>query len=160
MDAKIKLLLFRVEHQTFSIPISNILRVIQVVEIMHLPKVADYIEGFINVGSLSVPIINFRNLLGYPKKEIELSDQIIILNIDTYTVGLLVDKTIDVEDFDQNQIQAFKQTEIKHEFITAIANKSDESIYINNPAKFFDSNELENLSKLIRAAIKHKQELI
>lgn len=99
-------LIFQLNNQKFALPIHLIERIVRVVEIRPLAKSSSHILGMIDVQGTAVSVINFRTLLGFPSKEIELSDMLLICKDET-RAALLIDR---IEDTEYCEQQPYEKT--------------------------------------------------
>ena len=66
-------------------------RVVLVVEITPVPGMPDKVIGIVNFEGTIIPVIDTRKLINAPAREIELSDQLVILQSPGRMIALLVD---------------------------------------------------------------------
>src|SRR5207249_3254540 len=85
------LAIFQVDEQRYGLPLSVVERIVAMVEITLLPKQVESVLGVVNLQGRIVPVINLRKRFGLPEREIQLSDQLIILCIQGRNVALVVD---------------------------------------------------------------------
>lgn len=85
---------FVIENQQFAIDIALIQGAVRMVALQPIPDAPPHIMGLINVRGNMMPVINIRQLLHLPEKEIELSDQLIICEKEGRPTALWVDEVI------------------------------------------------------------------
>lgn len=88
------ILVFLLNQQKYGLSLSAVERVVPVVEFTAMPKAPVNILGVINLQGLMVPVYNTRLGLGLLQKEIALSDQLIIVQVEKRMIALLVDTVI------------------------------------------------------------------
>lgn len=98
MSNLIPLVIYKVAGIRYGIPIHLVRRVIRIVEITPIPQASEKIMGIINYYGEVIPIINMRKILNLHNKEIELSDQILIVRAENRNVGLWIDEVINIEE--------------------------------------------------------------
>jgi purine-binding chemotaxis protein CheW len=88
------LLTFHVGEQTFGLPITHIIRIIEMVTIIQLPGGPDMIQGIINVQGKVVPVMDLRQRFGLPVQAYGLHTPIILIDANDYgrKLGLIVDE--------------------------------------------------------------------
>lgn len=96
-------LVFRLDHQQYGLPLRFVDRVVHVVEFTTLPKSSKKTIGAINLHGLIVPVYNTRQYAGLPSRHITLTDQLIIIRISQQTIALLVDSVVGVMDITKQQ---------------------------------------------------------
>jgi purine-binding chemotaxis protein CheW len=100
------LLTFTLAQQTYGLPVSNVIRIIEMVTITHLPDVPDTIQGIINVQGKAVPIMDLRQRFGLPLQPYGLHTPIILVNLaGDRMLGLIVDAVEDVLEVEANNME-------------------------------------------------------
>ncbi len=141
----IKLITFKLDNQRFALPLPDVERVIQVVEMRKLPKMADYIYGIINMHGEILPVINIRLLFKLPVREIELSDQLIIATISSLKVALLVDSTHEIVEIKEEEIVKADKIMFGMEYVIGVVKLKNNMVLINDIEKFLSPEELKKL---------------
>lgn len=104
---RMRLLLFHLHDRRCGLHISAIERVVRAVEIMPLPDVPDYVLGVINVYGRILPVLNTRKRFGLPDKEMDVTDQMIIVHVGNHAAALLVDGVDGVMEYpDDGEVSA------------------------------------------------------
>ncbi|MCX8026668.1 MAG: chemotaxis protein CheW [Thermodesulfovibrionales bacterium] len=99
MMKEISLLVYRIDEIRYAIPIHLVKKVIRMVEITPIPQASDKIMGIINYYGEVVPIINMRIVLNLKQRDIDISDQILIVRTEERTIGLWIDEVINIEQY-------------------------------------------------------------
>jgi len=91
------LLTFTVADQMYGLPVTDVVRIIEMVSITHLPDVPDTIQGIINLQGRAVPVMDIRHRFGLPHQPYGLHTPIVLVNIDDDRIlGIIVDAVEDV----------------------------------------------------------------
>jgi len=98
------LVTFRLDRQTYALPIEPIVQIIEMVAITPIPQVNPAVEGVINVRGTAVPVVNLRCHLGLPEAKLQLHTPIILVQTGERMVGLIVDQVADVLNISADQI--------------------------------------------------------
>jgi Chemotaxis signal transduction protein len=85
-------LLFCVDERRYALDVAAVERIVRAVEVTPVPDAPGYVRGLINVAGEIVPVIDIRQRLGLPIREVELSDRFILTNEDSRLRALLVDR--------------------------------------------------------------------
>ena len=141
----IRLITFKLANQRFALPLTDVERVIQVVEMRKLPKMPDYICGIINMHGEILPVINLRLLFNLPDREIELSDQLIIANISSRKIALQVDSTHDIVEIEEEEIIKADKIVFGMEYVTGVVKLKNNIILISEINKFLTPEVLNKL---------------
>lgn len=89
--------LFRLEHQTYAVPIERVRQIVEMVTISPIPQVTHSVAGVINFHGVTVPVINLRHHLGMSDLPLQLHTPIILVLVQDRLMGLLVDEVLDVQ---------------------------------------------------------------
>ncbi len=96
-DSLTTLLTFDVAEQAYGLPVTDVVRIIEMVTITHLPDVPDTIQGIINLQGRAVPVMDLRQRFGLPHQAYGLHTPIILVNTEgDRMLGLIVDAVEDV----------------------------------------------------------------
>jgi len=98
------LVIFELDGQTFGLSVATVVQIIEMVTITPVPQADCAVEGVINVRGTTVPVVNLRCHLGLPVVPLQLRTPIILVRLDRWTVGLIVDEVIDVLSLGHDQI--------------------------------------------------------
>jgi purine-binding chemotaxis protein CheW len=90
------LVTFRLDKQTYALPVQCIQQIIGMVTITPFPKVDANIEGAIDYHGIAVPVANMRRLLDLPIAPLHLHTPIIIASLAGRLFGLIVDEVLDI----------------------------------------------------------------
>lgn len=91
------ILTFTVADQIYGLPVTQIVRIIEMVTITQLPGAPAIIQGVINVQGKTVPVMDLRHRFGLPMQPYGLHTPIVLADTgDGQTVGLIVDSVEDV----------------------------------------------------------------
>ncbi|HOA97976.1 MAG TPA: chemotaxis protein CheW [Acetivibrio saccincola] len=90
---------FKLDDNSLAIRIDYVIEIINYHEIFKIPNSPPYIEGLINLRDTIYTILNLREMLNMPKKDLNLSDKdwdeekpkILLVNINSKLIGLIVD---------------------------------------------------------------------
>lgn len=97
---KERFLTFRSADLTFAVNTKYVIEIITNHSITTLPMVPEYIKGIINLRGQIIPIVDIRLRLGKPSIDMENNESncIIVLDIDSISVGIIVDSVSQVVD--------------------------------------------------------------
>jgi purine-binding chemotaxis protein CheW len=147
---RLLLLAFDLETQRYALRLSAVQQVTRMVAINLLPKAPDIVFGVINVRGKIVPVLNMRRRFGLPgKREINLSDQLIIANTARRSVALVVDSVTGVLNL---SIAQMIETDaivpgVKH--VQGITNLNGEILFVHDLDRFLSLEEEDQLHDLL-----------
>lgn len=93
------LIVFQIEKQLMALALSEVDRVIMASEITPFASAPDHVMGVINMHGEIVPVINLRKILEFPEKELDITDQFLMTQVEGHRVALWIDHVTKVEDF-------------------------------------------------------------
>lgn len=104
----LSLLIFTVGGQTYSLPITRVVRIIEMVTIIQLPNISKFIQGMINFQGKAVPVMDLRHRLNFPAQPYQAHTPIILVNLNETgsLLGLIVDYVEEVVEVPQSQLKA------------------------------------------------------
>ena len=103
---KERFLTFRSADLTFAVNTKYVIEIITNHSITTLPMVPEYIKGIINLRGQIIPVVDIRLRLGKPSIDMENNESncIIVLDIDSISVGIIVDSVSQVVDSELSKI--------------------------------------------------------
>lgn len=132
-------LLFQIDEYTLALPLEYVKRVIQATAINDTLLGSKETLGIADIHGEAVPVINTRKTLNIKNKEIEISDQFILCEIDSRMFALCVDNTLEVINCKPEEISKEQEGNAVSEIISSHIKRADKFIYIYNPIIFKQS---------------------
>jgi purine-binding chemotaxis protein CheW len=86
-----QLVAFMLEGQSYALRLKSVERIVRMVEVTPLPGTPGIVLGVINVQGQLVPVLDMRRRFGLPKRELNLTDQLVIARTAKRTMALGVD---------------------------------------------------------------------
>lgn len=96
---KTKYVVFMINKEEYAIDIANVKEIIRVPEIRRLPN-STYIEGVCNLRGELVTIVNIHKRYNILQSEYNDNSRVIVLEVNSCTVGIIVDKVLQVLEVD------------------------------------------------------------
>ncbi len=157
-----KLLVFRLNEQSYGIEIRFIQEIIRLTRINEIPGTSEEILGLFELRNNVLPLVDLKTLLGIDSEfvldsDVELEDRqekIIIFKFKNLTVGLLVDKIENVITPLKHEILPTPQTfdDITQKHLKSIYNISDDNIcFILDEEKIISEEELKEIKDEIKS---------
>ena len=149
-----QVLCFALAGEAYAIPIIKVREIQAHAVITRIPKAPSYMPGVINLRGAIVPILELRQRfsLGVPPEDIR--PVIIIVEVQSRTIGIRVDSVSDVLDLDASTIRPAPelgtQTALGREFIAGLASLpgsdgSDSMLILLDLDHLLSDNELHLL---------------
>lgn len=146
MDGKNEYLIFTVYEHSFAIPLGEVAKVMQVVEMKSVPQMPKFLHGIINYFGDVRPVINLHYIFSCSPKEIDIQDQMIVLNAENSEFVLLVDSVKEVVSFTDDMVSGADSSIYDKQFIKGVIKLDDGMILINDVKHFLDPTELKQLA--------------
>ncbi|AMJ42401.1 chemotaxis protein CheW [Anaerotignum propionicum] len=133
-----KYLTFISAELVYGIPIDNVVEIITNPGITSLPMVPSYVKGIMNLRGQIVPIIDIRQIMNKPVNEDVAITCVIILEIDSISIGVLVDTVLQVI----NVTNKLSDPPSKNlDFINGMTNLSDGTVMFSLDCQGLISNK-------------------
>jgi len=87
-----QLVVFRLDHQRYALPLPAVERIVRAVEVTALPKAPLIVLGIVDVAGRVCAVLNVRQRFGLPDKEIRPAHQFLIARTARHTVVLVIDE--------------------------------------------------------------------
>jgi purine-binding chemotaxis protein CheW len=113
--------------------------------ITHLPKQPEYVRGVLNLRGVMVPIIDLRCRFGQGVTEASPMHIVIVVQIDTKSVGLLADRVLDIVTFDATKIQPVPRiaNTVQLDFLSGLVTIEGQMIALIDLAHLFSLGNAE-----------------
>lgn len=120
---EIKVIVFQLMDMEYAINVDAVQSIEKVLSITRIPKTPPYVKGVINLRGLVTPIVDLRERFGLATRELDDSTRIIIVTLEDYEVGLIVDAANDVLDIPVDSIEPQPEVvgSIESDFISGVA---------------------------------------
>ncbi len=99
-----KYVIFRLNNEFYGIPIEKVTSIVTIQKSTRIPNSPDYLKGVINLRGEVIPLIDLRQKLNMPIKEIDNNSRIIIVFEEDIVAGLIVDSSSEVIEIDKDCI--------------------------------------------------------
>jgi purine-binding chemotaxis protein CheW len=123
-------LIFTIKDEKFAIDIMRIVEILNPIDVHTIPELPHFIDGVINLRGSVIPIINMRKR--FDIEEVSDKARIIIIKFDDESIGLIVDKVLEIKEVEPEKIKKpsrlFKG--FRAEFIKGIANLYEGDVVI------------------------------
>lgn len=142
---------FILDKEEYAIDIMQVKEIIRVPEIMKVPNCQDYIDGVVSIRNNLLPMVNLRTYFGLNRQDINDQMRILVVDMGSFTAGLIVDKVSEVLRVPVSNIQPPpKFSTGTAEQIKGIAklNGGKRMILLIDPSKLISVDELSSLGEL------------
>lgn len=115
----------------YAIDVAVVQSIERVISITRVPGTPSYVKGVINLSGTVTPIVDLRERLGLEPIEIDKETRIIIVTLEDFDVGLIVDAANDVIDIpiEAIELQPDVVGSIESDFISGLV-KVDKRLFV------------------------------
>ncbi|MER2089113.1 chemotaxis protein CheW [Sporosarcina sp. JAI121] len=124
LDQKeMKVIVFQLMDMEYAINVDIVQSIERVLSITRVPKTPAYVKGVINLRGIVTPIVDLRERFGLVSTEMDDHTRIIIVTLEDYEVGLIVDAANDVLDIPLDSIEPQPEVvgSIESDFVSGVA---------------------------------------
>ncbi|WP_427338671.1 chemotaxis protein CheW [Caloranaerobacter sp. DY30410] len=129
--------LFKLEDESYGIEIEYVKTIEKITNITRVPNTKPYVKGVINLRGEVIPVIDLRERFGLPIKDYNNDTRVIIVSIQDFVIGLIVDSSSEVIYLNDNEVDnppAIGEANTA-EFIKGIGKKDGKLIMLLNLKK-------------------------
>ncbi|MCX7842182.1 MAG: chemotaxis protein CheW [Clostridia bacterium] len=150
-----QLVVFNINSESFGISITQVKEIIKPMEIFKVPNTPDYIEGLINLRGKVHTVFNLRKKFGLPNVAFDDNTKIIIVNVNSMTIGFIVDEVneiIRVEDENIENTPKALMTGVNSRYLKGVAKTGERIILILDLANALSITEEAEAEKAMKTA--------
>lgn len=148
-DIRSDLLTFDLGSQRCAIALADVVEVVRIVAMAHLPDAPPLVEGIINLRGRVVPVLDLRARFGLPPKAVDLTDHLVVARAGPRLVAIRVDRARALVDVGPGDIDAAAST---GNAVAGVAKLPDGLVLIHDLVTFLSAAEGERLDAAVAAA--------
>jgi purine-binding chemotaxis protein CheW len=143
----LQLVSFKIGNEEFGVDILKVQEINKMVPITKVPNSPVFVEGVINLRGKVIPIVDFRKRLGMEKAEQTKDTRIIVVDVDSRTIGFIVDSVSEVLRIPRSITEAPPEivTGIDSEFITSVGKLDDRLLILIDLNKILSTAEKDEI---------------
>ena len=149
-DIEGKFLTFVLGEEIYGIEILKAREIIGLMDITTVPQTPDYMKGVINLRGKVIPVIDLRMKFSMKKGERTQETCVIVVEVNSTSIGLIVDSVSEVSDITGAEIEdapSFGQG-IDTSFIMGLGKVNDKIIILLDIDAVLSTEELEMVEEL------------
>ncbi|MGE5371128.1 MAG: chemotaxis protein CheW [Solirubrobacterales bacterium] len=151
MDLRSHYVVFLLDRYRFALPVEHVERILRAVQVSHVPKAPDVVEGFINVQGRIIPVVNLRRQFYLPEKPIEIRDQFILARSERRTIAIVVDYVSNIVTRPESMIVPTEELLSGLPYIQAVAKTEEGMILILSLENILSADDRVNLEEIVEA---------
>jgi purine-binding chemotaxis protein CheW len=149
MPSAAHLVCFRVGKETYGVDIFVVREIVKAQEITAVPGAADYVLGIINLRGKIISVVDLAQRLALGRSRIDRSSRILVVDLDGFTVGFLVDAATEVLKLPPECIEVAPE-ELKRsvgdDYLEGVGKLKDRLVIILNPGGLLAEGEASALA--------------
>lgn len=146
-------LCFTLENQRFALRVEQVDRVLRAAEITPIPDAPKQITGVLNYHGKMILILNFRERLGLPLKELDPDDFIIISQTSKRLIGIVVNQIEVVTPYSEHDITFSQELLSGSTYIEGVIRLSDGVRLIQDIEKCFEHSLSTDEKKILTTCL-------
>ena len=146
-------LVFTAKSQEFGIQAVRVQEISTILPTTMVPNAPVYIEGIMNLRGRLASVINFRKKLGFDPKEYDEDTRIIVVELNTYPIGIIVDSVEEVIKIPEEQVQRILEsttTFTSKEYMTGVGMLENRLVILLDVDKVLNNDEMLELGDIHR----------
>lgn len=151
-----QLVIFNINEESFGVEITQVKEIIKPMDIFKVPNTPEFIEGLINLRGKVHTVFNLRKRFSLPTREFDDSTKIIIVNVNSMSIGFIVDEVNEIIRVEDEDIERTPQTItiLNRKYISGVAKLGERIVLILDLACVLSVNEEAETEKFITSSIK------
>lgn len=149
MASAAHLVCFRIGRETYGIDIFLVREIVKAQEITAVPGTLPYVRGIINLRGKIISVVDLAYRLGLGETRLDRSSRILVVDLDGFTVGFLVDAATEVLKLPGESIEPAPEElkgTVQENFLEGVGKLSDRLVIILNPGNLLSDAESSALA--------------
>lgn len=146
----LQLVSFKIGDEEFGVDILKVQEINKMMQITKVPNSPVFVDGVVNLRGRIIPVIDLRARLNMPRKEHDKNTRIIVVEIDTKTIGFIVDEVKEVLRIPVGITEPPPDmvAGIDSSYITAVGKLEDRLLILLELERIFSKEEAEMLAEV------------
>lgn len=141
----IRLVLLRIDGQTYALPLAAVDRVLRMVEVTPLPGAPEVVEGIINIQGEVVTIVSIRKRLGLALRAVEAADSLVVVRARTRRLAIIAESVLGVVERPADAVVSTGDIVGGIHHIEGVLKTHDGLVLIHDLDRFFSPEEERSL---------------
>lgn len=150
---EVQVIAFKLGREEYAVDITSVQEIIMPQNKTKIPKSPEFVEGVINLRGNIIPVIDGRKRFGLELQKESSETRIMVLELESSTIGLTVDSVSEVIHLPTKDVQASPvNADNNTDFILGIGKFRDRLIILLDPDNFLDLKEIESIKNIAQVA--------
>jgi purine-binding chemotaxis protein CheW len=137
MSTAAHLVCFRLGRETYGVDIFVVREIVKAQEITAVPGTAEHVLGIINLRGKIISVVDLAQRLALGSARVDRSSRILVLDLDGFAVGFLVDAATEVLKLPADAIEPPPEElkgSVQDDYLEGVGKLDDRLVIILNPA--------------------------
>lgn len=150
-------LVFKLDDNEFAVHVGKVVEILEYKEPLPMPDASAFFAGVMEHREEMIPVVDPSKKFGLPSLSITPKSCIVVLDLShaktnrSVKVGIIVDAVTDVIETEGNELKSI-QNDFKPDYILGTYKKEEKVYMVLNADKVFSTNEIVEMSDLIKIA--------
>jgi len=145
----IRLVLLRVDGQTYALHLEAVERILRMAAITPLPGAPDAVEGIINIRGEVLAIVSIRRRLGLPHRNVAAADSLVVAHTRTRRIAIIAESVLGVAECGTDAVAGCDGIGRGIRHIEGVVKTGDGLVLIQDLDRFFSVEEEQSLDQAL-----------
>lgn len=141
----IRLILLRVDRQTYALHLAAVDRVLRMAAITPLPGAPDAVQGVINIRGEVLPVVSIRRRLGLDQRSVAAADSLVVAHARTRRIAIIAESVLGVAECAADAVVGCDDIGRGIRHIEGVVKTGDGLVLIQDLDRFFSAEEERSL---------------
>jgi len=150
IEELLQLVSFKIGSEEFGIDILMVQEINRMLNITKVPNAPSFVDGVVNLRGRIIPVMDLRSRLKMTRKEHDKNTRIIVVELNSQTIGFVVDEVSEVLRIPKSITEPPPSmlAGIESDFITAVGKLEDRILILLDLEKVLSIKEKKQLAEL------------
>jgi len=150
MSDKRQYVCFLLAGEEYGVPIVKVQEIIRYTQLTKVPHTSEFLEGVMNLRGRVIPVIGLRKRFALPEAERDRNTRIVVVEVDSRTVGVIVDGVSEVLQINRDDIEPPPPlgTRVRTDFIEGMGKVGERLVILLEIDKLLTSEEKATLEEV------------
>lgn len=156
MAASTHLVCFRIGKETYGVDIFAVREIVKPQEITSIPGTASYVLGIINLRGKIISVVDLAGRLGFGVARMSRSSRILVVDLEGFTVGFLVDAATEVLKLSGDSIEPAPEelkASIRENYLEGVGVLDNRLVIILNLSHLLSEGETEAMEAIVEESV-------
>jgi len=139
---------FDLAGQTYGVNVADVVEVIRMVGMSKAPEALPFVVGLVNIRGRIVPAVDMRARLHLERGEYSLATPILVAGTDDTSVGLIVDRVLEVVTLSESAIERPNSMFSKSRCLIGVAKVAAKMVFLIDLHGIFSAAEADLVEQL------------